>query len=163
MRPMICGFSMALLLSPVVLTARGAGADESCWPPLNGTAQIIENPVRVGDAVFGSGSYSYFVGRYSVPSLHCEKTINSGPREWYLMVESGRVLVKGEPAGTRRSPLPEPSASLPALPALSAPPTFSSPPLGGLPLGALPLLRPIDDALPQLPSLVPVANLRPLD
>ncbi len=144
----------ALLAILVVLnTGASHGAPNDCWPPLNGTSQIVEKPVRVGDYVFGTGSYSFFVGRYSVPSLHCEKSINSGPREWYFMVESGRVIVKGEPEGTRHGPLPSPA---PTLPALSAPwrtmPNLQS-------MDALPPLTAPRGDLANLPVMSPVNNL----
>ena len=148
----------ALLAALVALNVNALhGAPNDCWPPLNGTSQIVEKPVRVGDYVFGTGSYSFFVGRYSVPSLHCEKSINSGPREWYFMVESGRVIVKGEPEGTRRGPLPLPSPTLPPLSAL--------PPVQASPVRAMPTLQ-LMDALPplaaprgQLPDMPPINNL----
>ena len=125
-------------------------AQADCWPPLNGTSQIVEVPVRVGDYTFGSGAYSFFVGRYSVPSLHCEKSIDMGPREWYLMVESGRVEVKGEPAGTTRGVLSPPSPTLP--------------PLGDLPplqISNLPLLPQLN-GLPALKQVLPLNHLNDL-
>jgi hypothetical protein len=141
-------FSLIIILG--FGTCAQSETQSGCWPPLNGTSQIIESPVRVGEHTFGSGSYSFFVGRYSVPSLHCEETIDTGPREWYLMVESGRVEVKGEPQGTKHGPLPLPSPPLP--------------PLGDLPPLQLSTLPPLPQltAMPSLGTVPPLTDLPPL-
>ena len=133
-----------------------SSVEADCWPPLNGTSQIVEAPVHVGPYTFGSGSYSFFVGRYSVPSLHCEEAINTGPREWYLMVESGRVRVSGEPAGTQRGVLPPPAPTLPPLGIL---PPMQAPNAPLLPqLTTLPALQqmPAINNLPQVNDLPPL-------
>lgn len=167
MRPQICCAVLAISIASFLKMAPAWADSDSCWPPLNGTSQIIEEPVRVGDYVFGSGSYSYFVGRYSVPSLHCEKSINSGPREWYLMVESGRVVVKGEPEGTKHGPLPPASPSLPPLAALPAMSSSSLPPMSSMPnlqsLPAIEKLPPLSqNSLAPLPATSPLKALPPL-
>lgn len=151
------GFMRLVVFSLIVFLGFGTCAQSEtksdCWPPLNGTSQIVESPVRVGEYTFGSGSYSFFVGRYSVPSLHCEKTIDTGPREWYLMVESGRVEVKGEPQGTKRGPLPAPSPTLPPLDDLPALQLSNLPPL--------PQLTQLT-AMPSLGTVPPLTDLPPL-
>jgi hypothetical protein len=120
-------------------------------PPLNGITQKQENPVDVGGYRFGSAWYSYYVESYRIDSLHCSKTINSGPRGWDVIVESGRVIVNSEPqAGehqTRKAN--ERPFTNPALPAL--------PPL---PQNARPLPQP--QGLAPLPDVKPLANVKPL-
>ena len=121
------------------------------WPPLNAIEERQTNPVQVGNTTFTTGYYSYHVPEYSVPSLHYSKSINWGPREWWVIVGLGGDEPIGPRAGSSQPDVPQ-----------STPITNSLPPVAPLPqsfsalpdVSALPAVPNLAN-LPSLPSLSP--------
>lgn len=159
-----------------IIPALISPARADCWPPLNAREERQSNPVRVGKETFTTGYYSWSVESYRVDDLHCEESINEGPREWSAIVGLGgdepigpRITVDGKPTQStlNRPNMPRntaPATPLPALPAL--PPTQQlSPSLPTLPppadLAALPpLSRTALPTLPALPELSAIPDAR---
>ena len=161
---------------PVVVRA-------DCWPPLNAIEQRQSNPVRVREQTFTTGYYSWHVETYRIDNLHCEETINEGPRQWSAIVGLGgdepigpRVTTgnNGPQSTLKRSSLPRAAASstpLPALPstaplptmplpALSQPARLPEPPVLPQPAALPPLTNVPLSAMPELPQLPPLPDAR---
>lgn len=145
---------VAFALASASVLAFTARARADCWPPLNAVEERQSNPLRIGKETFTTGYYSWTIEGYRVDDLHCEETINEGPRQWSVIVGQGgdepigpRVTTDGKasqstsvPANTRARQSTAPTTPLPSLPSL--PPT---------------------PALPTtLPNLPPPAGLAPL-
>ncbi|MDF2441015.1 MAG: hypothetical protein JWN98_1999 [Abditibacteriota bacterium] len=156
----------ALVVALAALVALPSAVRADCWPPLNAVEERQSNPVKIGEETFTTGYYSWSLEGYHVDSLHCEKTINEGPRQWSAIVGLGgnepigpRVMVDGKPvesssqstsstsaARARQKTAPVPTwPSLPTLPPTPSLPTIST------------LLPP-----PTLPNVAPVSDLAPL-
>ena len=157
MRPRIF-IALGAALGALVVFSQIANA-ECGLPPLNGVTQKQENPVYVDGHRFGSAWYSYHVESYRIDSLHCSKSINSGPRGWDVMVGSGQVIVNSEPqsgTGTERKANQRafgPATALPALPPLPQN-VAPLPNMATLPsVAPLPDVKPIPAAPGQLPAL----------
>jgi hypothetical protein len=135
------------LCAALPVTALAARAAEK-WPPLNAIEERYSEPVQVGNAIFTTGYYSWYVPSYSVPSLHYSETVNTGPREWWMMVGLGG----NEPIGPRTG------GGRP-----SAPGTVRVAAGGTLPdLAPLPALPTAVTALPGVPSLPGIPGLNTL-
>jgi len=140
-------------------------------PPLNGVSQKQENLVWVGGYRFGTAAYSYFVASYRIDALHCSKSVESGPRGWDVIVESGQVIVNREPQSSDHAgantgkpgpapkagsalrnlaPLPQAARSLPALPNITSNMTPLTPLANVAPLPAVP------GTFPALPDMAPL-------
>ena len=138
-----------------LIVVAGTASAECGLPPLGGITQTQENPVHVDGHRFGSAWYSYHVESYRVDSLHCSKSINSGPRGWDVIVESGRVIVNSEPQSDNaqgRKANQRASGSVAALPALPAL-TQSAP--------ALPNVAPMPN-VSSLPNIAPMPDVKPI-
>jgi hypothetical protein len=131
------------------------------WPQLNAQESSESYPVRVGNAIFTTGYWSWYVPQYRIDSLHCSKTIDMGPRHWWVMVGLGGPEPIGPRFGTDattgqdRQPAPasavnQAGAALSPLPQVnSLAPLTTLAPLSGqsTSMSSLPNL----DALPPLP------------
>jgi len=151
-------FSILITLCAALPVTSPAARADSPWPPLNAIEERSSNPVRVGDATFTTGYYSWYVPEYSVPSLHYSQTVNSGPREWWAVVGLGGNEPIGPRSGSNEVKVSQSTpAAFGTLPPVTPLPQLSNalPTIANLPaMASLPAVSTLNN-LPSLPSLSP--------
>jgi hypothetical protein len=142
--------TIVLFLSAAVSPAPSSA--DCDWPPLEAVEQRESHPVQVGDYVFTTGFYSYWVASYRINALRCQDSINTGPRQWSAIIGLGGE----EPIGPRTSPSPNTSSAPSGPTTLSE---YTARPQSLLPpLPALPSLPVVPRELPPLPSVTPLPS-----
>lgn len=173
------------LVSGLIVSMLGRGTSQAAstdckWPPLNAVERRQTNPVRVGDEIFTTGFYSYWVNAYHIDNLHCVKSINWGPREWAVAIGLGgnepigpHRISSGAPANniepgnrhaTGRAAINATSGALTPMPSLA--PLPSLPQATTAKLSDLAPLPPapqngVNQALPSMKSLAPLPSSTP--